>query len=600
MASLTGRTLSRYHLLEEIGRGGMSTVYKSYDPAQDEHVAIKVLSPGMAENEQFSRRFRREANLVLQLRHARVVPVTDFGEQDGYAYLVMPYLDVGSLTDRMAERPLSLPEIARIIDHITDALEFAHRKGVVHRDVKPSNILIDDSGRALLSDFGLARIHDASMSLTGSALIGTPTFMSPEQAQGTEVDGRSDQYSLGVILYELITGQPPFEGETPVAVLIKHINDPLPLPRTVNPDVPEAIERVILKATAKNPEDRFPSVREMNSAFQAAVAHTLDPEANPKPNLSLMMASGSASSQSGKPTLALPKGRWVRPTSILASLVFLLLAVPVAISTIVGLFEDAANPAQSSGPRPIELGMEQVTALAATLDAVSGGLVSPTATATLTPTATPIPTISENFSGARSIFSSIEGSEVRDGSLFLGPFDHCAADEAFFDEPIGCSVVCLTCGTELANFELDLELTFVQGISDADYGIILRVIDEDQDGLFDREDYMLAIGFNTFHNRWSVYLHKADRVYPWSVVRTGQAGLRPANRLNRLQVLASNNGRLIDVFLNDFRIVKLTADPPNPGEVFIDSWVERGAVGLLVLNDRVMARYDNFLLRPFP
>ncbi|MEK6587779.1 MAG: serine/threonine-protein kinase, partial [Chloroflexota bacterium] len=221
--SMPIQSLGKYQLLEQVGQGGMASVFKAIDPATNSYWAMKVLNPMMAQDPQFGKRFEREAEVVMRLQHPHIVPVVDYGQANGYAYLVMPLLQVGSLADRLRDGPLTPLEGGRVVRELAGALEFAHSQGVVHRDVKPSNVLMDDQGNALLSDFGLARIHDASVSLTGSALLGTPAYMSPEQARGEKVGPASDQYSMGVILYQLCTGHLPFEAETPMAVMLKHI-----------------------------------------------------------------------------------------------------------------------------------------------------------------------------------------------------------------------------------------------------------------------------------------------------------------------------------------------------------------------------------------
>ena len=284
MASLTGKTIGPYRLLELIGHGGMAAVFKAYDTKTEREVALKILAPSLAQDPRFTKRFVREAKVVLQIKHPNIVPVWDFGLQDEYFYFVMPYLKVGTLGDRLQRAPLSPQETSRIMAQVCSALDAAHRNGVVHRDIKPSNILLDEDGNALLTDFGVAQTSDSTISLTGSALLGTPAYVSPEQARGDPVDARSDQYSLGIILFLIATGQLPFDADTPIGVAIKHVQEPLPLPRSVNPRVPEALERVILKATAKDPGDRFKSIAEFNSAFQAALAHALDPS-RPAPHV---------------------------------------------------------------------------------------------------------------------------------------------------------------------------------------------------------------------------------------------------------------------------------------------------------------------------
>jgi len=272
MNGLIGQHLGPYRILEQIGTGGMATVYKAYQPSMDRYVAVKVISPHFAQDETFLRRFRREAKAVASLEHPHILPVYDFGEAEGRPYLVMRFVDSGTLKDRLAQGTLSLSDVNRIVGQIGSALDYAHRMGVIHRDVKPSNVLLDHDGNAFLTDFGLAKMVEASVQLTGTGVgIGTPAYMSPEQGKGERVDHRADIYSLGVMLYEMVTGQVPFQAETPIAVVVKHITDPLPLPRSIQPDLPEPIERVILKALAKAPDDRFQTAAEMVQALDAAV-----------------------------------------------------------------------------------------------------------------------------------------------------------------------------------------------------------------------------------------------------------------------------------------------------------------------------------------
>jgi len=282
MSDLTGQTLGQYRIVEPIGRGGMASVYKAYQPSLDRYVAIKVLPPYYAHEPGFAMRFTREAKAVARLDHPNVLPIYDFGQQDDLSYIVMKYVAAGTLQEMMG-RPLPLEQATQIVEQIAAALDHAHEKGLIHRDVKPSNVLIDRGQWALLMDFGLAKMVAGSVQLTASGVgVGTPAYMSPEQGQGGEVDARADVYSLGVVLYEMLTGRLPFDAETPLAVVLKHITDPLPLPRTVNPAIPEPVERVILKALAKEPAGRYAGAGKMAAALrQALVKAGTFPEAAP-------------------------------------------------------------------------------------------------------------------------------------------------------------------------------------------------------------------------------------------------------------------------------------------------------------------------------
>jgi len=272
MEDLTGKQIGSYQIVAPLGEGGMAAVYKAYQPAMDRYVALKILPRYFANDPQFISRFQQEAKILAKLQHPHILPVFDFGEEDDYTYIVMPFIESGTLVSLMRGEPLSLAQIRRVISQAGDALDYAHLRGLIHRDVKPSNILIDERGNCLLMDFGLAKIIEGSIHLTTSgAIMGTPAYMSPEQGLGEKLDARTDIYSLGVILYEMAVGRVPYKAETPMAIIVKHINDPLPMPRTLNENLPEAIERVILKSLAKKPEDRFGTAGEMVKALHAAI-----------------------------------------------------------------------------------------------------------------------------------------------------------------------------------------------------------------------------------------------------------------------------------------------------------------------------------------
>lgn len=281
MPGLVGEMLGPYRLIEQVGKGGMATVYRALDTRDLHEVAIKVLSPTIGADKRFVRRFRREAGLVSRLKHPGIVPVTDYGEARGFVYLVMPYVQGDTLNDRMVRGRLTPEEVARWIGQVADALQFAHDQGIIHRDVKPSNIMISRTGNALLTDFGLARVVEGGNTLTGSMLMGTPAYVSPEQGRGQRTDPRSDQYSLGVILYQLTAGRLPFDSDTPMSTVLMHIQEPVPKIRRFNPSVSTALEQVILRALEKEPGDRYQDVRTFNDAFQASVSGGEHPSGQP-------------------------------------------------------------------------------------------------------------------------------------------------------------------------------------------------------------------------------------------------------------------------------------------------------------------------------
>jgi tRNA A-37 threonylcarbamoyl transferase component Bud32 len=273
MQSLAGKSLGRYHLVEPLGEGGMALVYKAYDATLERSVAIKVIRTERGGDEAFLHRFRREAKALAQLDHPYILKILDYGEQDGMPYLVMPFLPGGTLKERMG-KPLGYMEAARSLAPVARALAFAHQQGIVHRDVKPANILITQSGAFTLSDFGIAKLLEGGESnqLTATGMgIGTPDYMAPEQWLGKS-GPQSDVYALGIVFFELITGRRPYTADTPAAVLLKHMYDPLPRPRDFAPTLPESVEGVIFKALAKDPAHRFADMAQFAAALERLAA----------------------------------------------------------------------------------------------------------------------------------------------------------------------------------------------------------------------------------------------------------------------------------------------------------------------------------------
>ena len=272
MENLDGKLLGPYQITASIGEGGMASVYKAYEGRKDRYVALKILPRHFAQSAQFAARFEQEAQVIAKLRHPNILPVYDTGADGGYTYIAMPLVEGGTLTRLLRGRPFPPRQTLRVMSQIGGALDYAHSMGFIHRDVKPSNVMLDTEGNCLLMDFGLAKVVAGSNQITrAGATLGTPSYMSPEQGRGEKVDGRSDLYALGVMLYEMATGRVPFDADTPIGVIFRHIQDPLPPPRTLNPAIPEPVARVIEKALAKRPDDRYQTAGDMVQALRAAL-----------------------------------------------------------------------------------------------------------------------------------------------------------------------------------------------------------------------------------------------------------------------------------------------------------------------------------------
>ncbi len=277
------RIIGRYEVKSKIARGGMATVYHAYDPRFERDVAIKVLPEAFLHDPQFRVRFEREAKMIALLEHPAIVPVYDFGEHEGMPYIVMRYMSGGSLTERIAQGPIPLDETARIIFRLAPALDAAHARNIIHRDLKPGNILFDQYGNAHLSDFGIARLvaEGPSVTLTGETILGTPAYMSPEQVQGDKaIDGRSDLYALGVLIYHMLTGEAPYQADTPAKVMMMHVLQPVPNIRSKQDNLPPGCQTLIQKAMAKKPDDRYGSASELSAALESALHAGPDPVSN--------------------------------------------------------------------------------------------------------------------------------------------------------------------------------------------------------------------------------------------------------------------------------------------------------------------------------
>jgi serine/threonine-protein kinase len=272
--NLVGKQLGGYEILDIIGHGGMATVYRAQQVSMNRVVAIKVLPKQFVNDDTYIQRFHREVEIAAKLEHRNIVPVHDYGQHEGQPYIIMRYMNGGSVDDLLRSGPLDVDKILDIIEQVAPALDYAHSKNVLHRDLKPSNILMDDDGGAYLTDFGIARIlsEQPGSTITTQGVVGTPSYMSPEQAQGHPLDNRSDIYSLGVTVFEMATARRPFQSDTPYSIAVMQVTSPPPSPRSLNPTLSIAFEQVVYKALKKKREERYSTAVSLGDAMRRALA----------------------------------------------------------------------------------------------------------------------------------------------------------------------------------------------------------------------------------------------------------------------------------------------------------------------------------------
>ena len=342
----------RYELLELIGKGGMSSVWKTHDRLLDRIVAIKILHPHFTEDEEYVERFRREARSVAQLSHPGIVTVIDRGEDAGRQFIVFECVD-GENLKQLLERtgPLPVRDALELALQMGRALSFAHARGLVHRDVKPQNVLLNQEGQAKMTDFGIAREVDVQgVTITGTVL-GTSEYIAPEQARGQQVDAQTDVYSLGVVLYELLTGEVPYDGDNFVSVALRHVNDPVPNVLDSRPDVPARVAFAVERAMAKSPDDRFDSMQEFVEELQTCLA-----DLDPRSEEATMIARGGMvpAAQQGRPRERRRGRRLGLLWPILAVLAVLAIAGLAAYGTMALRDDDDGSPQAATG-QPIRL-----------------------------------------------------------------------------------------------------------------------------------------------------------------------------------------------------------------------------------------------------
>jgi serine/threonine-protein kinase len=337
-----GSSFGPYRIVGPLGRGGMAAVYRAHDPVLEREVALKVLPPEFLHDPAFAERFRQEARVAARLEHPNVVPVHAFGIDEGRPWMAMRLLDGGSLSARLDGGPLPPTQAAAVLRDVAAALDYAHARGVVHRDVKPANVLLDSAGRAYLADFGIARLVEGSSVATATGMLqGTPSYMAPEQALGEKVGPAADVYALGVMAFECLTGRVPYTGTTPVAVLMKHVHEPVPAP--LPGELPPPLGDTLRRALAKRPHERWPTPGAFAAALEQAAAGAPDTVAT-LPSLDVVPPSEGAG--------RVERGRGPLLWTALAALAGVVLLVGVSVAFLLRSLPADERPVVTAGSRP--------------------------------------------------------------------------------------------------------------------------------------------------------------------------------------------------------------------------------------------------------
>ena len=391
-----GSAFGPYRIVAPLGRGGMAAVYEAHDPSLDRSVALKVLPAEFLHDPAFAERFRQEARVAARLEHPHIVPIHAYGIESGRPWMAMRLVRGGSLADRVRRSPLAPREAAALLRDVAGALDYAHRQGIVHRDVKPANVLLDEAGRAYLADFGIAKMLEGSLVATATGLIqGTPAYMAPEQAMGGKVDHAADVYALGVMAFECLTGRVPYTGTTPVAVLMKHVQEPVPEPAAA--EVPPPLTAVLRRCLAKTPAERWPSAGAFTAALEQAAAGATPPGGlAPLPTLHLPPTPATGTPRSGASLPAPPAAEspvrrnllWAAAGGV-ASLAVLALAGFLLVPRLIGPERPSSSAALPAPSRPSPAGAPTGAPTAAPNAPATARAASTTRRATPSPTVSP-------------------------------------------------------------------------------------------------------------------------------------------------------------------------------------------------------------------
>jgi len=525
------KKIGRYEIKSELGRGGMATVYLGYDALFDREVAIKLLPAEFLHDPQFSVRFHREAKVIAALEHPAIVPVYDVGEADGLPYFIMRYMDGGSLADLLEKGEISLKEVARIIHAIAPALDDSHQKGIIHRDLKPANILFDGNNQPYLSDFGIAKISGSQTNVTGSAIIGTPAYMSPEQAQGKEVDGRSDVYALGAIIYRMLTGTRPFIGDTPMSMAIKHITDPTPNILKDNPELPLSATAFMYKAMAKDPDYRFQTAVELADALSVLSQGEDTADLHTVPNRTKPVLPKIA------PTVMKREKKKTKVGWIIAGVILIGLAG-------LGLLSKLISPLIATGRAPSPTTLAAATSTANQPDSV------PPPTAEAIPNSTPSPTLEPDADVPPIIGGADKVAFVANNNIWMMNMD-------------GSDLVQLTVdGAEKSKLQwLPDNKTLLYVV-----GKCIQTMDTEEDRVdvltcFEQAEFIEAFQISPSGEEIAISLNRELFVLPFDLEKLGQAG-------NRNDLLAMD-GCFYDE--SPVRDVRWSSDDSQLAIIFVDA-----------------------------